>query len=65
MKTLMAKIFDESKTRYTTNLDSVDVIFRRITDRYATKGTFSSNKGYLKVSRNPETGRFVSPSNTL
>ena len=33
--------------------------FRRTTDRYAPKGTFSSNQGYLSVSKN-ELGQFCS-----
>jgi hypothetical protein len=34
--------------------------FRRTTSRYKRKGTFSSNKGYLQVSRDAVTGQFVS-----
>ena len=33
--------------------------FRRTTSRYKQKGTFSSNKGYLSVSRDANSGRFV------
>jgi len=33
--------------------------FRRTTSRYKQKGTFSSNKGYLQVSRDASTGQFV------
>ncbi len=33
--------------------------FRRTTGRYKQKGTFSSNKGYLSVSRDEATGQFV------
>jgi hypothetical protein len=33
--------------------------FRRTTGRYKQKGTFSSNKGYLSVSRDASTGQFV------
>jgi len=33
--------------------------FRRTTNRYKRKGTFSSNKGYLQVSRDAITGQFV------
>jgi hypothetical protein len=60
MKSLLDQIF-ENKVRAHTNLDSADVIFRRTTNRYAPKGTFSSNKSYLKVGRDNVTGRFVSP----
>ena len=33
--------------------------FRRTTSRYKQKGTFSSNKGYLMVSRDADSGKFV------
>ena len=33
--------------------------FRRTTSRYKQKGTFSSNKGYLSVSRDANSGQFV------
>jgi|TARA_R100001509_G_C4686167_1_gene155245 hypothetical protein len=33
--------------------------FRRTTSRYKNKGTFSSNKGYLSVSRDASNGQFV------
>ena len=33
--------------------------FRRTTSRYKNKGTFSSNKGYLLVSRDASNGQFV------
>jgi hypothetical protein len=33
--------------------------FRRTTGRYKQKGTFSSNKGYLSVSRDANSGQFV------
>lgn len=41
-------------------VDDSDLLFRRKTNRYAPKGTISSNKGYLKVARNSVTGRFES-----
>ncbi len=41
-------------------VDDSDLLFRRKTNRYAPKGTISSNKGYLKVARNEITGRFES-----
>jgi len=63
MKSLLDQIFSNSLRRRT-NLDEVDVMFRRTTNRYAPKGTFSSNKSYLKVARNGETGRFESVRNS-
>ena len=33
--------------------------FRRTTSRYKNKGTFSSNKGYLSVSRDASSGQYV------
>ena len=59
MKSLLDQIFANA-VRRRSNLDTVDVIFRRTTDRYAPKGTFSSNKRYLMVGRDEETGRFIS-----
>lgn len=47
-------------TDRTPNLVSADVQFRRVTSRYAHKGTFSSNKGYLSVARCTKTGKFIS-----
>lgn len=44
------------------NVSATDVIFRRTTDRYNIKGTFSNNKGYLCVGRGDK-GRFVSVMN--
>jgi hypothetical protein len=44
----------------TSNLVTADVQFRRKTNRYAHKGTFSSNKGYLSVARCVKTGKFIS-----
>ena len=35
------------------------VQFRRTTNRFAKKGTFSSNQGYLAVTRNTD-GKFAS-----
>lgn len=43
-------------------IGSQNLLFRRTTNRYAAKGTISSNRGYLKVSRStaPKTrGQFV------
>ena len=38
-------------------LDNIQ--FRRTTGRYKQKGTFSNNKGYLMVSRDEASGKFV------
>ena len=35
-------------------IGSENLMFRRTTDRYARKGTISSNRGYLSVKRNQE-----------
>jgi len=43
-----------------TNKDGTKLYFRRATARYAQKGSFSSNQGYLAVSRDTLTGRFTS-----
>lgn len=43
-------------------IGSQNLLFRRTTDRYAKKGTLSSNRGYLSVKRNSKTGRFASIS---
>lgn len=48
-----------SNTKNVWPTGSQNLFFRRTTDRYAKKGTISSNKGYLRVKRNSETGRFV------
>ena len=40
-------------------IGSKNLMFRRTTNRYASKGTLSSNRGYLKVSRDTSNGRFV------
>ena len=40
-------------------IGSENLMFRRTTDRYARKGTISSNRGYLSVKRNLRTGRFA------
>lgn len=41
-------------------VNTTDLMFRRKTARYARKGTFSDNKGYLRVGRCEITGKFVS-----
>ena len=33
--------------------------FRRSTNRYANKGSFSSNRGYLQVARDSASGKFI------
>ena len=38
-------------------LDNIQ--FRRTTGRYKQKGTFSNNEGYLMVSRDEASGKFV------
>ena len=40
-------------------IGSINLMFRRTTDRYAKKGTISSNRGYLSVKRNSKNGRFA------
>jgi hypothetical protein len=40
-----------------------NILFRRTTNRYGKKGTISHNVGYFYVSRDAETGRFVSRQN--
>ena len=40
-------------------IGSENLMFRRVTSRYARKGTLSSNRGYLSVKRNAKNGRFV------
>ena len=57
---LLKQMFAAQLQRTHTNLDDVDVQFRRTTSRYARKGTFSTNKGYLKVTRDAATGKFMS-----
>ena len=41
-------------------IGSENLLFRRTTNRYAQKGTISANHGYLKVSRDAKTGKFIS-----
>ena len=36
-----------------------NIFFRRITNRYAQKGTISHNVGYFYVSRDAITGQFI------
>ena len=46
-------------TKTITIVTRQQVQFRRTTNRFARKGTFSSNQGYLAVARDV-TGKFVS-----
>ena len=48
-----------TRTKKVWPLGSENLMFRRTTDRYARKGTMSSNRGYLSVKRNAKTGQFV------
>lgn len=40
-------------------IGSTNMLFRRSSNRYGRKGTFSNNNGYKRVMRNALTGRFV------
>ncbi len=41
-------------------IGSQNLMFRRTTKRYGKRpGTLSSNRGFLKISRDSKTGRFV------
>ena len=40
-------------------IGSENLMFRRTTNRYSRKGTWSKNRGYLKVSRVLKSGRFT------
>jgi len=52
--------FTKRKSKIIVNpIGSKNLMFRRITNRYATKGTLSSNRGYLRISRDATTGRFA------
>lgn len=53
----------EESQMITPTITTVDLQFRRVTSRYARKGTMSDNKGYLKVGRDPKTGKFKSLKN--
>ena len=41
-------------------IGKTNLLFRRTTNRYAKKGTISSNQGYISVARDTDTGRFTS-----
>ena len=55
-KTLLTSLFAPKHS----TIEDADLLFRRKTNRYAPKGTISSNKGYLRVARDNKTGRFAS-----
>lgn len=58
---LVSKVFRElEQPRAVWPIGSGNLIFRRTTGRYAQKGSFSSNTGYMRVMRDSVTGRFVS-----
>ena len=58
---MVSKMFKEmEKPRAVWPVGSKNLQFRRTTGRYAQKGSFSSNTGYLRVMRDSSTGRFVS-----
>ena len=60
---MVSKMFKEmEKPRKVWPVGSQNLQFRRVTGRYAQKGSFSSNTGYLRVMRDAVTGRFVSIS---
>ena len=49
----------EFDSREENPIGSKNLLFRRTTDRYGKKGTISSNRGYLRISRDIRTGRFI------
>lgn len=58
---LVSKVFkDLDAPRKVWPVGSKNLQFRRTTGRYAQKGSFSSNVGFLRVMRDATTGRFVS-----
>ena len=40
-------------------IGSANLFFRRTTDRYGPKGTIGHNPGYMKVKRDPASGRWA------
>lgn len=44
---------------YVFPIGSKNILFRRISNRYGRKGTFSNNQGYKRVKRDILTGKFV------
>ena len=58
---MISKVFRElEQPRAVWPIGSQNLQFRRTTGRYAQKGSFSSNTGYMRVMRDAVTGRFVS-----
>ena len=59
----MTKIIPaKTATRVPTNVETTatnNIQIRRTTSQYGPLGTWHSNKGYMKVGRDVETGRFV------
>jgi hypothetical protein len=58
----MTKIFPTKETHIPTNVETTatnDILIRRTTNRYGLKGSWHSNKGYMKVGRGKD-GVFVS-----
>ena len=47
------------KTKHVFPIGSNNMLFRRSSNRYGRKGTFSNNNGYKRVMRDAFTGRFV------
>jgi len=46
-------------TCYVFPIGSKNILFRRTSNRYGRKGTFSNNQGYKRVKRDILTGQFV------
>ena len=44
---------------YVFPIGSKNILFRRTSNRYGRKGTFSNNQGYKRVKRDLLTGQFV------
>lgn len=49
----------DKKVKYVFPIGSNNMLFRRSSNRYGRKGTFSNNNGYKRVMRDAFTGRFV------
>ena len=48
------------KKVYVFPIGSENLLFRRTTNRYGRKGSFSANRGFLRVKRDVKTGWFAS-----
>lgn len=57
---LVSKMFKDVEVVKVWPVGSKNLQFRRTTDRYGRKGTFSDNRGFLSVMRDAKNGRFVS-----